>query len=179
MFVCLLSWTHLLKKPSPFTHFFWPILSPISPNSNDMVPISRNLKKRLFSFIFQLFLFVCLLSCFPYFLNFSLFVCLLSSFFLPFFLPLVKRTIILVIFFSNFQGFTSVPWQKVGRIWLGFDGNPSSSLFVCLLSCTPYLSKFPLFVGLLSFSLPFFPPPSRQTNDIFVNFFFKFFKASP
>ena len=128
-----------------------------------------------------------------------LFVCLLSSAFLQSFhycsFSLVKRTINLVIFSSNFQGFTLLPWQKVGRIWLGFDGNPSSSLFVsllscspyllkvplfvCLLSCSPYLSKFPLFVGLLSFSLPFFPPPSRQTNDIFVNFFFKFFKASP
>ena len=36
--------------------------------------------------------------------------------FLPFFTSLVKRTIILVFFFSNFQGFTLVPWQKVGRI---------------------------------------------------------------
>ena len=79
-------------------------LSPISPNSNDMVPISGNLKKRhLFSFIFQLFLFVCLLSCFPYFLKFPLFVCLLSFF--SSFLPLsnVKRTIILVIFFFKFS----------------------------------------------------------------------------
>ena len=36
--------------------------------------------------------------------------------FLPFFPSLVKRTIILVFFFSNFQGFTLLPWQKVGRI---------------------------------------------------------------
>ena len=86
-----------------------------------------------------------------------------NSFFLPFFLSLVKRTIILVFFFSNFQGFTLLPWQKVGRIWLGFDGNPSSSLFVCLLSCLPYLSKFPLFVCLLSFFLPFLLPPVKRT----------------
>ena len=26
-------------------------------------------------------------------------------------------------FFSNFQGFTLVPWQKVGRIWLGSAQN--------------------------------------------------------
>ena len=63
-----------------------------------------------------------MLSCFPYFLKFPLFVCLLS-FFLPFFLPPVKRTINLVFFFSNFQGFTLVPWQKVGRIWLGSAQN--------------------------------------------------------
>ena len=95
-------------------------LSPISPNSNDMVPISRNLKKGTCfpSFSNYFCLFVCLLSCFPYFLKFPLFVCLLSFF--SSFLPLsnVKRTIILVIFFSNFQGFTLLPWQKVGRIWL-------------------------------------------------------------
>ena len=96
-------------------------LSPISLYSNDMTPISRNLKKHLFSFIFKIY-FVCLLGCFPYFLKFSLFVCLLSSF-LPFFLPPVKRTIIFVNFFSNFQGFTLVPWQKVGRIGLGFAQN--------------------------------------------------------
>ena len=49
-----------------------------------------------------------------------LFVCLLSSAFLQSFhycsFSLVKRTINLVIFSSNFQGFTLVPWQKVGRI---------------------------------------------------------------
>ena len=91
-----------------------------------------------------------MLSCFPYFLNSSLFVCLLSSFFLPFFLPLVKRTINLVIFFSNFQGFTSVPWQKVGRISSNSLVFSFSSLFVCLLSCFPYFLKFSLFVCLLS-----------------------------
>jgi hypothetical protein len=63
-----------------------------------------------------------LLSCFPFLFNFPLFVCLLC-FFLPFFLPPVKRTVNLVIFFSNFQGFTLVPWQKVGRIWLGSAQN--------------------------------------------------------
>jgi len=78
-------------------------------------------KKHLFSFIFKIYI-VCLLGCFPYFLKFSLFVCLLSSF-LPFFLPPVKRTINLGGFFSNFQGFTLVPWQKVGRIGLGFAQN--------------------------------------------------------
>ena len=49
-----------------------------------------------------------------------LFVCLLSSAFLQSFhycsFSLVKRTINLVTFSSNFQGFTLVPWQKVGRI---------------------------------------------------------------
>jgi len=84
----------------------------------------------------------------------TLFVCLLSSFFLPFFLPLVKRTIILVIFFQILQGFTLVPWQKVGRIWLGFAGILLKlTLFVCLLSCFPYFLNFPLFVCLLSLVL--------------------------
>ena len=57
-----------------------------------------------------------------------LFVCLLSSAFLQSFhycsFSLVKQTINLVIFFfPKFQGFTLVPWQKVGRICLGFAQN--------------------------------------------------------
>jgi len=50
-----------------------------------------------------------------------------------FFLP-VNRTINLAIFFSNFQGFTLVPWQKVGRIGLGFAGN-HSNFQICLFVC--------------------------------------------
>jgi len=131
LFACLLSWTHtwhiFLQSPCMY--------------SNDMTPISRNLKKHLFSFIFKIY-FVCLLGCFPYFLKFSLFVCLLSSF-LPFFLPPVKRTIIFVNFFSNFQGFTLVPWQKVGRIGLFFplpvfqryDTKAKISYFSSLIWC--------------------------------------------
>ena len=98
-----------------------------------------------------------------------LFVCLLSSAFLQSFhycsFSLVKRTINLVIFSSNFQGFTLVPWQKVGRIWLGFDGNPSSFLFVCLLSCFPYFLKcffVCLFVKLFFSS---FLPLSLSSNE--------------
>ena len=70
---------------------------------------------------------------FPLLFTISL-VCLLS-FFLPFFLPPSRQTndIILVIFFSNFQGFTSLPWQKVGRIWLGLAGNHSSFKFFLFL----------------------------------------------
>ena len=79
------------------------------------------------------------------------------------FLP-VNRTKNLVIFFSQiFKGFTLLPWQKVGRIWLGFAGNHSNfqiCLFVCLLSCFPYFSKFPLFVKLFSSFLP--PSPSNE-----------------
>ena len=49
--------------------------------------------------------------------TFWLFLCktALFSSFLP-----VNRTINLFVFFSNFQGFTLVNWQKVGRIWLPF-----------------------------------------------------------
>ena len=57
--------------------------------------------------------------------------------------------------FWNFQGFTSLPWQKVGRIWLGFAGNPSifqiSPLFACI-------------------SLQFFPSLSLYSNDKFLIF---------
>ena len=139
MFVCLLSWTHLLKKPSPFTHFFWHIFLQSPLIRTIWYRISRNLKKTPVFLHFST-IFVCLLSCFPCFLKFSLFVCLLSSFFLPFFLPLVKRTIILVFFFSHFQGFTSVPWQKVGRI---SSNSLVFSFLVCLLSWTHLLKKKP------------------------------------
>ena len=40
-----------------------------------------------------------------------------------FFLPSCQSNDKLGIFFSNFQGFTLVPWQKVGRIWLGSAQN--------------------------------------------------------
>ena len=93
------------------------------------------------------------------------------------FLP-VNRTKNLVIFFSQiFKGFTLLPWQKVGRIWLGFAGNHSDfqiCLFVCLLSCFSLLFKISfvcLFVKL--FFLPFFLSLKRQTNDHFGNFFFQ------
>ena len=43
-------------------------------------------------------------------------ISLQNSFFLLFFLFLVKRTMNLVFLFSNFQGFTLVPWRKVGGI---------------------------------------------------------------
>jgi hypothetical protein len=50
------------------------------------------------------------------------------------FLP-VNRTINLEIFFSQiFKGFTLVPWQKVGRIGLGFAGN-HSNFQICLFVC--------------------------------------------
>jgi hypothetical protein len=55
------------------------------------------------------------------------------------FVPLSRQTNDnLGIFFSNFQGFTLVPWQKVGRIGLGFAGNHSDftgfllSFFPCI-----------------------------------------------
>jgi len=57
----------------------------------------------------------------------------------------VKRTMISVNFFQFFKGFTLLPWQKVGRILLGFAGNPSnfqiSPLFACIsLQLFPSLS---------------------------------------
>ena len=57
----------------------------------------------------------------------------------------VKPTMISVIFFQIFKGFTLLPWQKVGRILLGFAGNPSnfqiSPLFACIsLQFFPSLS---------------------------------------
>ena len=61
---------------------------------------------RLFSLLFKIFL-VCL------------FVKLFSSF-LP---PSRQTNDKFGYFFSNFQGFTLVPWQKVGRIGLGFAQN--------------------------------------------------------
>ena len=71
---------------------------------------------------------------FPIFTQMALiYFFLQNSFFLLFFLFLVKRTIKLVIFFFNFQGFTLLPWQKVGRI---FQKN----------TCFPSFLKFTLFV---------------------------------
>ena len=62
--------------------------------------------------VFSVFRFVCLLG-WPQ----ALFCkTQLSSVFLHYFHSPVKRTINLVIFSSNFQGFTLLPWQKVGRI---------------------------------------------------------------
>ena len=75
--------------------------------------------------------------------------------FLPFFLPPVKRTIIVVIFFQIFQGFTLGPWQKVGRICLGFAGNPSSFPISPLFACISVVK--------------FFPSPSPYSNDMAPN----------
>ena len=66
------------------------------------------------------------------FVTFWLFLCktaLSSSF-----LPLPRQTNDLVFLFLNFQGFTLVPWQKVGRIGLGFAGN-HSNFQICLFVC--------------------------------------------
>ena len=94
-----------------------------------------------------------------------LFVCLLSSAFLQSFrycsFSLVKRTIIVVIFFSNFQGFTLLSWQKVGRIWLGFAGNHSS--FSNFSSVCLYIS------------VKFFPSPSPYSNDMAPKWKFQIF----
>ena len=88
------------------------------------------------TFLFNL-LFVCLfVMLFSLLIKIS-FVCLLSFFssFLSSSLPSNERYIC-TFFLQTFQGFTLVPWQKVGRIWLGFAGNPSSfpisPLFACI-----------------------------------------------
>ena len=87
-----------------------------------MALISRNLKKKnLFYFIFKIY-FVCLLGCFPYLFKIFL-VCLFVKLFSSFLPPSRQTNDKFGYFFSNFQGFTLVPWQKVGRIGLGFAQN--------------------------------------------------------
>ena len=56
-----------------------------------------------------------------------------------------------------FKGFTLVPWQKVGRIWLGFAGKHSNF-------------KFSLFLP-KSLANPFLPFPCIQTIRHQFNFF--------
>ena len=105
---------------------------------------------KLFSLLIKIS-FVCLfVKLFSLLIKIS-FVCLLS-FFLPLFPPPSRQTNDKFgNFFSNFQGFTLVPWQKVGRIWLGFDGNPSSFPISPLFACI---------------SLKFFPSLSLYSNDM-------------
>ena len=78
----------------------------------------------------------------------------------PFFLPSCQSNDKFGNFFSNFQGFTLVPWQKVGRIWLVFAGNhsncPISPLFACI-------------------SVKFFPSPSPYSNDMAPKWKFQIF----
>ena len=85
-------------------------------------------------------------------------ISLQNSFFLLFFLFLVKRTINLVFLFLNFQGFTLLPWQKVGGIWLEI-----TQIFKCLH-----------FVAISLQNSPFFFLPSCQSNDKFGIFFSNF-----
>ena len=85
-------------------------------------------------------------------------ISLQNSFFLLFFLFLVKQTINLVFLFLNFQGFTLLPWQKVGRIWLEIT----------------QIFKFLHFLAISLQNSPFFFLPSCQSNDRFGNFFSKF-----
>ena len=138
-----------------------------------------------------------------------MFVCLLSFFssFLP---PSRQTNDKFGNFFSNFQGFTLVPWQKVGRIWLGSAQNEpiiyqilffplpvferydtkakisyfSSSIW-CVITiifhsgsskrnfwCKELISSWR--IGKVSNLSPISAIFSRQTNDIYVNFFSNF-----
>ena len=86
---------------------FWSVFN----ETQDLSFFFKVMKNR--GVVFSVFRFVCLLG-WPQ----ALFCkTQLSSVFLHYFHSPVKRTINLVIFFfSNFQGFTFLPWQKVGGI---------------------------------------------------------------
>ena len=101
----MLFFGHFLALFSYFTQF-WSVFN----ETRDLSFFFKVVLNR--GVVFPFFTFVCLLSwpqaCFC--------KTQLSSVFLHYFHSPVKRTINLVIFSSNFQGFTLVPWQKVGRI---------------------------------------------------------------
>jgi hypothetical protein len=71
----------------------------------------------------------------------------------------------LVIFlFQIFKGFTLLPWQKVGRIWLGFPQSnfslksfPSLSLYSNDMTPIQFFQSFPLCFGVLLLYFSFRP----------------------
>ena len=92
-----------------------------------MVPISRNLKKGtcLPSFSNYFCLFVCLLSCFPYFLKFPLFVCLFVKLF--FFLSSSLKRQTNDHFGNFFFKFSRLHLITVAKSWQNLTGNHSNS----------------------------------------------------
>ena len=153
---------------------------------------------------------------FSNFSTFWLFLCKTAFFFLP----SCQSNDKFGSFFSQiFKGFTLVPWQKVGRIWLGFAGKHSNfkfSLFLpkslanpslpfpCIRTIRHQFNFFNFFlfdsvcyyfmfhsgfskrnfwckelisswrIGKVSNLSPISAIFSRQTNDIYVNFFSNF-----
>ena len=101
----------LLKSRKNFSFFFFLHLTSISP-----LRYHFHRAQNHFFHLFRPFFELLKKKISKIFGKFSKIFSIFSIFSIFFFLSLVKRTIILVRFSKNFQGFTSLPWQKVGRI---------------------------------------------------------------